>query len=177
MPAGDLIDRDYQLELRSMLMGDNTMYTIDRSRGAIKGLGMPPAKTADTELDHADGSYGGEDYTGPRVITVALLIKGSENSGTWNDADSTWNGSGGTWDTTGGSGTSPGGALNGLSALNDAWAASTTDIPLYLRLPGWGKFHVNGRPRGLDEDLSLLTFGLIVVMATFVALDPTIYWS
>jgi hypothetical protein len=62
-----------------------------------------------------------------------------------------------------------------FDALVAAWAPSTVDIPLYFRLPSWGKRYVNGRPRGLDEDFAALEFGRITAMPTFVALDPTIH--
>jgi hypothetical protein len=147
MPAGDLVTQDWQMELRATLFGATTTFGFDRQRGGISGLGRPPVKSADVEIDGDDGSYGSPDFDGPRTITVALRIKRATASA----------------------------AMNDLTTINTAWAPSTTDIPLYLRLPGWGTFHVNGRPRGVDDDgLVAVAFGLIHVMCTFVALDPAL---
>lgn len=147
MPAGDLVVADYQAELRATLMGASSNYQI--APPGIAGLGLPPVKSADTELGHADGSVAADDFRGVRVITIPLIIGGD-------------------------SAISASTAMTRFTTLLTAWAPSTSDIPLYIRLPGWGKFHVNGRPRGLDEDLSQLKNGLINVLATFHALDPTI---
>lgn len=135
---------DYTAEVRTTLFGDGTNYGIDFKN--IDGLGVPQAKTADVELEQADGSYGSPDYLGVRVILLPLVFDGTPSQvGGWLK----------TWQTT-------------------LWAPSTTDIPLYLQLPGLGKFHVNGRPRGLDADISRIGFGTITAEATFVCLDPTI---
>lgn len=146
MAAGDLVVADWQLELRTLLHGPASLYIVDRDRGAYKGLGVPPVKAKSVPLDGADGSYGAPEFLSSRVITAAFIIKAS----------------------------TPAAAMNALTAINTAWASSTTDIPLYLRLPGWGKFHVNGRPRGVDEDISRAALGIIPLLCTFEALNPTI---
>lgn len=144
MPAGSLIAADYQLELRATLMGDGTNYPL-RSDRTIDGLGVPNAKTADVELDQADGSYGSPDYLGVRVLLIPFVFEGTPSQvGGW------------------------------IKDMHTVWAPSTTDIPLYMQLPGFGKFHVNGRPRGFDADIQRIQFGIATAEATFVALDPTI---
>ncbi len=112
----------------------------------VTGLGTPPTKTYDLDLTGLDGAYGGRDRLQPRVITVEFEIA------------------------TGSAAT----AMAGLTTTNTTWSPSTTDIPLYLRMPGFDKFHVNGRPRGLDADLKNMQFGVIYCLGTFVALTPTI---
>ena len=114
--------------------------------GAPTGFGVPAVKSADVELHHDDGSYGSPDYHGVRVITIPLEMTASTAST----------------------------AMQYFDALVTAWAPSTTDIPLYFRLPYWGKKYVNGRPRGLSEDLSKVPYGIVRAIAVFVALDPTI---
>jgi len=146
MPAGDLVTVDFTAELRATLMGVGTIYEIESGTVMITGLGTPPTKTYDLDLTDLDGAYGGRDRLQPRVITVPIVIA------------------------TG----SPATAMNGLKTMNTTWAPSTTDIPLYMRMPGFDKFHVNGRPRGLDADLKNMQFGVIYCLGTFVALTPTI---
>lgn len=144
MAAGDLVVADFQAEIRTTLFGDGTNYGIDFKN--IEGLGTAPVRSTDVELDQADGSYGSPDVYGPRVIIIPIVFEGTpSNVGSWAK----------TWQTT-------------------TWAKSSTDIPLYMQLPGFGKFHVNGRPRGFDVDITRIGFGIITAEATFVALDPTI---
>lgn len=144
MPAGDLITADWQIELRAALMGAGTSFLFPRP-GGIKGLGVPPVKTNDVELDLADGSYAGRDFHGPRLITVSFFTK--ETSASL--------------------------ALDRLESLNGIWAPSTTDLELHFRLPGW-RFKVSGRPRGLDDDIDAALFGHVKAMATFFCPTPTI---
>lgn len=145
MPAGDLVVADYQLEIRTTLMGDGTNYALGPYGQTIKGLGVPTPKTADVELYHDGGAYGSPDYMGIRIISVPFELGGTPAQvGGW------------------------------VKDLNTAWAPSTTDIPLYMQLPGFGKFYVNGRPRGFDADLTNLQFGIVTGEAYFTALDPTI---
>lgn len=148
MPAGDLIAADYQIELRLLLMGASTVYGIGPTPASIEGLGLTQPKTNDLDLAHQDGAYGGHDKRGIRVITIPIVIRH----------------------------TSAANAMNALTTLETAWDVSTTDIPLYLRLPGWGKFHVNGRPRGLSAEIptELRQKASIKCLATFVANTPTI---
>jgi hypothetical protein len=144
MPPGDTITLDYQLELRGVLMGVTTVSLIGKP--GIKGLGLPPVKSADVDLEGADGAYATKDYRGPRVVTIPLDVVE----------------------------TSPAAAMNTLATLATVFAPSLVDIPLYIRLPGWGKFHVNGRPRGLDEDLVDLKSSTMHILATFLCPNPTI---
>lgn len=144
MPAGDLITEDWQGELRATLLGEGSDYPF--GPGAITGLGLPPLKTADVDLAHADGAYGSPDYLASRIITIPMQIGGSTDAA----------------------------AMTALTDLIAAWAPSDVDIELHLRLPGWGHFKVSGRPRGLDAELAQLKSGEIATLGTFVALNPTI---
>lgn len=148
MAAGDLIGADYQGEIRGLLFGATTVFGIGPRPASIDGLGLTAVKTNDLEFAHKDGSYGGQDKRSIRVITIPLVIRQ----------------------------TSAAAAMNSLTTLETAWDVATADIPLYLRLPGWGKFHVNGRPRGLDATIptELRQRFSINCLATFVANTPTI---
>lgn len=144
MPAGDLVVADFTYEIRTTLFGEGTNYGVDDAN--IDGLGIPPTKTADVELWGDDGSYGSPDYLGVRIILIPLIFEGTPSQvGGWLK----------TWQTT-------------------TWAPAASDVPLYMQLPGFGKFYVNGRPRGLDADITNLPYGRVTAEATFVALDPTI---
>lgn len=138
MAAGDKITADYQVELRGTLWGDGETSWV---QGQIGGLLIPSVKSQDTPLDHRDGSVGGRDTLGPRVVTIPMLLDGSV-----------------------------------LLDSIDKWLPSRqVDIPLHIRLPIFGHISMMGRPRGLVESVMQLDdTGTIAVMATFVALTPTI---
>lgn len=112
------------------------------------GLGEPPVRSRDVELFGQDGSYGSPDYRGPRILLITLHIVQTTSAL----------------------------AFTSLSNLMTAWAPSTTDIPLYFRVPGWGKVHVDGRPRGLEADLDVAKMAahVITCIGEFHALTPTI---
>lgn len=145
MPAGDLVIADYQVELRGVLVG-GAGGTARIGPPGIGGLGVPTPKSADVSLQLADGAYGATDWADVRTVTVPILIDGTTDGGAW----------------------------NAFAAHRTAWAASTADIPLYLRLPGLGRVYCLGRPRGLAEDLSLMPEGIINCLGTFVALKPAL---
>lgn len=147
MPAGDLVVADYQVELRTTLSGAGTAFALGPE--GISGLGEPATKPQDSRLDHANGSYLGRDYYEPRVITVDYSLKTTT--------------------------TTHAGAL--LVSLKTMWARSeATNLTLVLRLPGFGRVSVVGRPRGLVEDTRLIKHGYVRALATFYCGDPTITW-
>lgn len=145
MPAGDLVVADWQYEIRTTLMGDGSDFPLDRDRRrSYTPLGDVSVKAQDVVLSSGDGSYAGADRKGPRIFTLPLVYVGtSANCGL------------------------------AIQTMETAWAPSTTDITLHGRIPGVGKFVVNGRPRGLAVDFANMDFGEIRFLATFVALDPT----
>lgn len=148
MPAGDLVVSDYQFEIRTTLFGFGTDTNLDADGGlGIRGLGVPDIKTADTPYLHADGSFAGEDYLASRVLSIAFKIVKPTETAAW----------------------------AALAAASTAWAPSTTDIPLWFQVPGFGKRYVNGRPRGLVENPSLARRGIIPILCTFFCPDPTIH--
>ena len=150
MPPGDLVTVDYTAELRLLLMGFGTVYGIGPRPASIEGLGLSSPKTNDLDLAHADGAYAGQDKRSVRVITVPIVIRQ----------------------------TSAALAMTSLTTLQTAWDVSTVDIPLYFRLPGWGKFHVNGRPRGLEVAVptELKQRFSITCLGTFVCNTPTVFF-
>ena len=146
MPAGDLVVSDYQLELRTTLMGYGSSYPIDHERmNSYTPLGDQAYKNQDVELKHGDGSYGGSDRLGPLAFTFPLYFQGTAST-----------------------------AASAIQTMRTTWAPSTSDLPLYHQIPGVGKFYVNGRPRGVQVDARDLEFGRVLFVAFFVALDPTI---
>lgn len=149
MAAGDLVVADYQIELRATLMGDGSNYPLDfDQRQQWMPLGEGSTKTADVELLHANGSYGSDDFDGPLVFNFPFIIDATTHATAETRAK---------------------------TLRETVWATSSTDIPLYQKLPGIGKFYVMGRPRKpYVENRSEAQFGTIRVLATFVALDPTI---
>ena len=147
MPAGDLVIRDYQFEVRATLFGFGTDMNLDGPRMGLRGFGLPDIKSTDTPYAHADGSFAGDDFLASRVLSLPFkIVKANESD-----------------------------AFAALATANTAWAPSSTDIPLYFRLPSWGKKYVNGRPRGLVEDLSDVRRGVISILCTFICPDPTIH--
>ncbi len=144
MPAGDLITAAGDV-LAAELQGvlvGGTGAVI--APPGIGGVGEPTPKSQDVALNHADGAYGGPDYRSPKVITVPILIEEPTAAA----------------------------AMAVFDTLMTAWAPTTTDVELHLRLPGWGHVKYLGRPRGLAEDFSLMPEGVINCMGTFVALSP-----
>lgn len=144
MAAGDLITLDWQLELRGLLMGAGTPWRTDQPGWG--GLGHPGVQTADVDLDQAAGVYPGRDYLAARTLTFPLLWRGT-----------------------------PAEVMDGLTTLLAAWQPSlATDLPLHAQTPGWGRWMVTGRPRGLAEDLSRARVGIGRALATFFCPDPAI---
>lgn len=149
MPAGDLVVNDYTLELGGTLLGDGTVYELSYEKGGITGLGVPQPKTNDTDLAHAKGRYAGRDYTAERLITIPFVI-------------------------TGATATATGDSFEVLAGL---FAASTVNVPLFIQLPGLGKFKVDGRPRGLTEDLRNLQYGWVEALGYFWCGDPALRYE
>lgn len=151
MPNGDLITAHWQWQIRDYLIGTGA-WLNDRSR-SIGGLGNPEPKISDLPYAGRDGSFGGQDSKGVRTITIPLLTNGDGITDEDRQADANAN-------------------LEGLEA---AWALSAIDIRLDCWLPG-RPFYAWGRPRGIDADLSKLTFGRIEVLCTFATTeDSTLY--
>ena len=146
MPAGDLVVNDWEIELRATLMGGSTVYAIDRARGAIGGLFDVVVKQPETDYAHAAGAFVGDSFAAARTLTVALELGGTAVE-----------------------------AGDGVEVMQTTWAPSSTDLPLYFKVPGFGKRYVNGRPAGLVVDYKNADFGLIPMLASFRITDPTIY--
>jgi hypothetical protein len=148
MPAGDLIIRDGQIELLATLMGDGTMFRIDRKAGGVRGLRAFELAYAETPWAHADGSFIGEIRIPARTITVALTIKGASVAATNTNLDQ-------------------------MVAL---WGSSQAeDVPLHLQLPGMTKCHVMGRPVGIIPEEEQVVMKHVPALAFFRLADPTIY--
>lgn len=131
--------------IRDLDFGSGTQYQVDPA--GIGGLGSPTVKTADTQFDGRDGSFGAPDFLDIRVITIPLIILGE----------------------------SPEDATSLLDDLNDAFAPCRdgVDITLELTLPGWGTARAwTGRPRGVDVDSASLKNSTLRALCRFDALDP-----
>lgn len=145
MAAGDLVTADYHLEIRTTLFGKGVNgLWLDQDH--IAGLGVPDTKTQDSDLAGQDGFYAGPDFLAGRMLTIAVIVKAASQSALGTN----------------------------LQTLNTAWAPSATDIPLYLRIPEFGKFHVNGRPRGHAPSMHLSRRGVFRTVLRFDCPDPTI---
>lgn len=145
--AGELVEQDFHLELRGYLHGPGT--AIDYGADGWGGLSTVVVKTSDFTLEQADGDYPGRDYLASKLLTFPLV----------------WGGG------------TPAEAMDTLADLTDVWGPERdTELELHAQLPGWGHFFVIGRPRGLVEDLRNLKSGELAAIATFAALDPTVYF-
>lgn len=148
MAAGDLVVSDFQFELRTTLFGFGTDINLD-DRVPIRGLGVPNATTADTPYRHADGAFASDDHSAARTLSLPFKIVKSTTAA----------------------------AFAALATANTAWSPAINDLPLYFRLPSWGKVYVNGRPRGLAENLALVYRepAEVPILCTFFCPDPTIH--
>ena len=137
----------YTLELRGYTIGHAGDAWKVRRDQSIGGFGHPAPKDSDLPYEGRDGSFGGDDNEDVKVFTFPLRTVGS---GLTDLARSE-------------------AAMANLLALETAWVAVTNaaDVRLDIWLPG-RRCYLNGRPRGLDPDLSGLTFGHITALATFV---------
>lgn len=145
MTAGDLVTKDFQLEIRGKLHGPDS--GIDTGAGGWTGLGTPGVKASKFDLDGADGSFLGRSFLTSRILTFPLV----------------WHG------------TSKADVMLELSALVVAWDPRTAvDLRLYAQLPGWGRFYVTGKPMGIAEDMGMLASLEGAGLATFEAGSPVI---
>lgn len=148
MAAGDLVVADYQLELRSVLMGAGSDdYIIDRDRGGLTGFIDPVVELVETEYAHEKGSFVGTARTPARTGQAALVVVGTS------DTDCGTN----------------------LAALRATWAPSSSAVPLYFQIPGFGKSYVMGHPLGFTAQMGNLSSAAVPILASFRITDPTIY--
>lgn len=146
MANGDLLTADFQFQLHNTLYGRGNGGVYLEYGQTIEGLGVPDAKTQDVNFTGRDGAYANPDYMSVRLITIPILVKGTTESA----------------------------AMTSLKALSLAWIPYGADTDLAFQLPGWGKFMVNGRPRGAKFDLTRLRGGVIHALLRFDCPTPTI---
>lgn len=147
MPAGDLIDADWQMECQGYLIGAGTIWGNDSA--GWTGIFGATVKTQDTPLPLAPGAVAATDSPDVRVITAAVTTAHSSNT----VAE----------------------CIEAMQDLEDAFAASPVDVELHLRLDGLGHVYFVGRPRGVVFDVSRLALGEASALCQFVALDPIAY--
>lgn len=145
MANGSALTADYQFQLHDNLYGRGQQGVSLDAAHPIEGLGVPDAKSQDVVKNYFDGSFGNADYAGVRVVTIPVVLRGGPTT-----------------------------AMGNLKALTLAWIPVATNTDLYFQLPGWGKFGMMGRPRGIKADLTLMRFGAVHALLRFDALDPTI---
>ena len=80
MPAGDLLDGDYQAELAGKLFKSGG--TLSLVAPFVEGLGVPDVKSYDVDLEGQDGFYANTDRKGARLVTLHILIR-STAAGAW----------------------------------------------------------------------------------------------
>ncbi len=139
------ISGPFQWEIRAYVIGGAAdVWKNDRSR-SIGGFGPGAPKTSDLPYAGRGGSFGGDDLDDVRTLTIPLYTVGTGASDLARQES----------------------AMSNLASLETAWAYSNVDVRLDGWLPG-RRFYIMGRPRGIDEDLSKLTFGHVAVLCTFV---------
>jgi hypothetical protein len=148
----DLLTANYQWQLDTTLYGTgNGGVSLDGTAQGIEGLGVPDTKTQDVEYFGKDGVKPNPDYLQIRIITIPAIFKvgnGNANiAAVWSSHES----------------------------LCTVWAPVTASVYLAFQLPGYGKIHFNGRPRGVKSDLSKAQFGVIRALLRFDAVDSAIH--
>lgn len=143
------ITQDWQFQIGTLLMGPGTKYGVQAAAG-LKGISS--IRSSDTPRPLADGVTFGRDLKGERNVSLAIVI----------------------YLTTGASD-----AVSTLDTLIRAWNLENAEAgviqPLSFQLPGQPTQRLNGRPRVLNPDLSLLPTGRARVALEYVASDPRIY--
>ncbi len=143
---GDMLTADYQFQLVETLYGTgNGGVRLDVAT-PIDGLGVPDAKTQDVVFNSKDGSYANPDYLTVRLLSIPVILRG----------------------------TSPSAVMTSFKALTLAWVPVSADVALAFQLPGWGKFYVNGRPRGIKTDLKLMNRSAVRAILRFDCPNPAI---
>lgn len=108
----------------------------------ITGLGVPAPRTSDLDLP-TGGTLGGRDLPAVRRIGLAVVLVPGDTD-----------------------------LMELVADLNDAWAPASDDTTLSIQLPGMDLTAWTGRPRGVDLDLSGISFGWARARLVFDALDP-----
>lgn len=142
------ITGDWQVELRSVLIGDGTDYAVIRDPGPRGLLGTPSVRSSDVDL-MGDGAAAGADRYSSRIITIPVDVWGGDPE-TTNER---------------------------VRTLLSAWRRSSTDTTLDVRLPGQPEevLRYFGRARGGSETAWTLLSGHHGVLLAFAALDPFAY--
>lgn len=146
MAAGDLITGPGQVEVGGYLMGEGTVWRLDQEAGGVSGLWDLIVRGDDHDYVVADGVAAGVDTLAATPITAAF----------WSDCASAIE------------------AATHLAAARTAWAPAG-DREMHLLLDDGQHVWVTGRARGLVVDGSLSRLGIYRVLATFLALDPTVH--
>lgn len=144
----DLLTLDYQWQLEGTLYGCGSNGVSLQDGQSIDGLGVPDTKTQDVEYFGRDGVKPNPDYQQLRVVTIPAIIRiGTANA----NVAAVW---------------------TSYTNLCNAWVPVAASVSLAFQLPGFGKFHLNGRPRGVKGDLSRGNRGVIHALLRFDAVDP-----
>lgn len=134
-----------QVQLRDLVMGRGTSYYFVTHFN-------PLARTARADQTGprawADGQWSGAEWTDATVIAMRLAVMGGTGAAGW---------------------------MAAMRAMLNAFAPSSTDLPLTFALGG-GQYVMFGRPR-LAEPEARLKDGTGYVNAAFVAIDPHMYSS
>lgn len=78
MPAGDLVQEDWQAEVRGVLLGKGAP-TFRIRKGGWPDIYADAVKTADLEL-LGDGDYPGVDFTAAKVLVWGFIIYGTQSA-------------------------------------------------------------------------------------------------
>lgn len=145
MAFGDLLVADFQFQLVDTLYGTGQHGVWLDDKTPPSGMfDVPDTKTQDVDLPGVDGAAANPDHMGVRQIHLSVVIRQA--------AEAT--------------------LINNLVALQTAWAPVAADADLYFQWPGIGVFGFQGRPRGMQVDLSLQRRGAIRALLRFDCPSP-----
>lgn len=133
----------WTVTLRGLVMGEGTDYPV--TAPGIGGLGIPPARTADTQRGFWSGDVGGDDVLEKRVLTIPVAVLGD----TFPDFWANW------------------------LAFKAAWVPSAVDIPLVIDFGEGGiALTYNGRPRMVDATPDFMGSFAAPCLCMFECLNP-----
>ena len=146
MAAGDLVDTDWQVEIRGLLLGPGTAWRV----GALTGWSSRAVRAEDTPRASSHGSIPGRDLTNSHT-RVLRVNTGMGNRHTTADE------------------------LVALrDDLRAAWATEATDVPIVYQLGGQKRLRF-GRTRDIEVVEDDLTVGYMTVDCEFWDRDGVEY--
>jgi hypothetical protein len=132
----------WTVTLRGLVMGEGTDYPI--TQPGITGLGIPSARTADTQRGMWSGDVGGDDVLEKRVLTIPVAVFGDTFPDFWTN----------------------------FLAFKAAWVSSAVDIPIVINFGGEASLTYNGRPRMAEAAPDFMGSNTATCLCIFECLNP-----